>query len=84
MPLLVEPTVHRFVEAADPRGRILPLVVLVECLDHLADIVEPIHEQQGLSFVRVLDGARDVGESGLRYVRVQAKWSPLELVDRSQ
>ena len=84
---LVEPTVHRFIEAAEPRVRILPLIVLVEGQYHRPNLVEPILKQQGLSLVRVSDGAYayDVEKSSLRHVRFQPnKWSPLELVDRSR
>ncbi len=84
---LVEPTVHRFIEAAEPRRRILPLIVLVEGRYHRPNLVEPILEQQGLSLVRVSDGAYayDVEKSSLRDVRFQPnKWSPLELVDQSR
>jgi hypothetical protein len=60
---LVEPTVHRLVDAVEPRRFVPRRIMIVKCVDHLPDFVELVNEEERLFLVRVADGLEDLFES---------------------
>jgi hypothetical protein len=60
---LVEPTVHRLVDAVEPRRFVPCRIMIVKCIDHFPDLAELVEEEERLFLVRVADGLEDLSES---------------------
>ena len=54
---------------------------MIECINHLPDLVEPVREEEWRLLVGVLDGSGDVTKTPQRHVGIEAEGSPVEHVN---
>ena len=78
---LVQETIHRLVKAVEPRRDILHVVMLVESIDHMPHIVEPIKEGWRLN-IGVVYSCANIMKPPPRHVLRQTEGRALEHVDR--
>jgi hypothetical protein len=57
---LTKTRVHGLIEAAHPQRDVVPILLIVEGVQHLADFMEPIHEASRCFFVSETDGRSNV------------------------
>jgi hypothetical protein len=62
-PKLVQPTVHRLVDAVEPRRFVPCRIMIIKCINHLPDLVELVEEEERLCLVRVADGLEDLSKA---------------------
>ena len=70
---LVQPRVHRLVDATQPQRLVLQGVVIVEGVNHLSDLVEAIHKKERRFLACVADQFHDLAEGHFHHVFVETK-----------
>mgnify|MGYP000374113517 CR=1 FL=1 len=65
--VLTQPRAHQLIQTADPRRDVVSIVMIIECVQHITDFVEPVHKTMGCHrwwwFFGETDVARYVGET---------------------